>query len=168
MVKGVYDELGSADCVRSIGAGGVTGERLERFGFGDGGRELGPPPQHGRVCLRETASAAAASVICGAGVSAEVAGGLSWQQYIAACASTARPLSVFANEDAPRSCTHVHIEASVPPHRHRFSVLSARSSRSVSRSLRPLGSAGAMGLNLRAICAVRLWSQAKKPGECID
>ena len=85
------------------------------------------------------------------------------QQNMAAWASAARPLigggSCGRELDAARSWPHVQIDASFPPQRHKSSLTSGRASRSAPRtSLSPLGSAGAMGLNLRAanIVPVRL------------
>lgn len=131
----------------------VWEQHFDRFGLGEGGRELAVLEQQLRVCLREAESEVAAGAAGGSACLSIAEGRSPPQQNIAACARVARPSTAFViAEGAARSWPQVQIDASLPPQRQRFSDTLARASESGEMtSLMPFGSAGAMGLNLRAI-----------------
>ena len=123
---------------------------MARLGLGDGGRELAPLEQQLRLDSRGAASVEEAALRGGRGW-LDVEGPSLSQQNIAACARAARPLieEGFNERGAARSWPQVQTEASLPPQRHKRRT-SGPAAASEARSLRPFGSAGAMGLNLRA------------------
>ncbi len=132
---------------------------FERFGFGEGGREFAALEQQLLVCLRDAPSVGAA-VVEGLNmldgtldVEADVDGKSSAQQKRAAWARAANPplSGCLIDIDAPRSWPHVQTVASLPPQRHKLGDISVPISGVGRTPFKPLGRAGAMGLNLRAV-----------------